>query len=182
MVFESNLSIIKDVERCYLSFLKQFNSMYSKFNFLDMNILSFLFNSYCTSFYGSETWYNFISKSRTFNKIKICYHKALKKIAGMTPWHSSHEACFLVGVYTFDHFLSIRILSLLFRIINSESNCLANLKYYFKLNSFLHRNVKEHFLMTYGVENVIDNDFEAIKARVGFVYAREKWSEYVPFT
>ena len=48
-VSTDNSSIAGDVDRCCDSFLRQLNGMYHKIKFLDMNVLHFLFISYCMS-------------------------------------------------------------------------------------------------------------------------------------
>ena len=58
VILVSNASIANDVDRCCSAFLRHFNAICHKFKFLHNNIMIFLFISYCSSFYGIETWYS----------------------------------------------------------------------------------------------------------------------------
>ena len=71
VIFMDNMSLEKDSERCYQSFLNQFNSLYYKFNFLNNETLIFLFQSYCSSFYGVELWYDYILKKNPLIKSRL---------------------------------------------------------------------------------------------------------------
>ena len=84
------------------SFLKQFNSMFSKFNFLEDHLLNFLFKSYTSSFYGAETWITSPYK-KDLNKISVAHHKAVKRVARLNVWDSNHEAYTIVNALIFRH-------------------------------------------------------------------------------
>ena len=45
-----------DIDFKIYSFIVSVNTLMAKFGFLQSNILDFLFNSYCCSFYGSQLW------------------------------------------------------------------------------------------------------------------------------
>ncbi len=49
VIIKYNISNDSDVKKCSFMFLKQFNSMYSKFNYVNTDMLKFLLKSYCTS-------------------------------------------------------------------------------------------------------------------------------------
>jgi len=66
IILTDDMSIGKDIDRVINSFLRQYNSMFYKFNFIDRNILFFLFKTYTSSFYGIELWYNVLSRDKNF--------------------------------------------------------------------------------------------------------------------
>ena len=68
-----DLDIKADCDRVVKSFLRQFNSMYNKFNFLPTEVLSFLFKTYTTSFYGINLWFEQKIKYNTFGAKYILY-------------------------------------------------------------------------------------------------------------
>ena len=49
----------------------------AKFGFLQSNILDFLFNSYCCSFYGSQLWE---LTSKDINEVYVTWQKAIRRI------------------------------------------------------------------------------------------------------
>ena len=95
-----------DIDRCINSFLSQFNFMYYNFfRISDEKLKAYLFNSYCTSFFGIETWYDILLKPGLLRKISVAYHKAIKKLCGMMVWESNHLACEKMNLYIFSHLL-----------------------------------------------------------------------------
>jgi len=81
-----------DMDRAMQAYLKQFNSMYYRFNSLGNNLKFFLHKTF-TSFYATELWYDDPMNRNRFRKIEICYHKCIKKLAGLNVWDSNHLAC-----------------------------------------------------------------------------------------
>jgi hypothetical protein len=181
IVLTDDMFISKDIERACHCFLQQFNSMYSKFYFSNKEILCFLFGSYCTNFYAAELWFNKEKSSKELDTISITYHKALKRILGLSKWDNNHNACEMTGFPIFKHFINSKLISFLFSIIKSKSPCLTNLKDYFKHDSFILKYTQEIFSSLYGVENVLNNDLLALKSRINFVQMNEERSNYVPF-
>ena len=105
VVLSDNLCINKDIVRCCTSFKKQFHSMIAKFNFMDVNILSFLFTSYCSSMYGAELWSDRMGAGVDFDHFGVIYHRAVKKIAGLNTWDSNHQGCRITSLPIFKHYM-----------------------------------------------------------------------------
>ena len=115
-----DLDIKSDCDRVLKSFLKQFNSMYNKFNFLPINVLSFLFKTYTTSFYGINLWFEQNINNNVIRKLEVAYHKAIKKILGMEVWRSNHDACEMMNIDLFKHLLTKRMVNFYFSAIFFE--------------------------------------------------------------
>ena len=170
----------KDILRCSTSFLKQFNSMYHRFNFLDNNMLIFLFQSQCMSFYWSELWYNDSKYIGDLKALAVNYHKAIKRILGLRTWDNNHDACERSGLPISKHFIYRKMLLFLFSLINSKSPCLYNLKLYFKYDSCLVKNIEKISTECYNVDRVLDNNLQALLSRINFVQRNEERTSYVP--
>ena len=166
-----------DVDRVTNSFFRQFNGMYSKFNFAHRNVLYYLFKSFTSSFYGIDVWFGKVSTSH-LNKISVAYHKAVKRICGMNVWDSNHVACETVGVPIFRHLFATRLLCFWHRLCRAESECTADLKYYFKYNSHIRSKLCRMSDDIYSVD-ISQNPLCAIKARIGYVQRTEPRSFYV---
>ena len=153
-----------------MSFLKQFHSMFGKFNFSVENVLFLLFKSYTSCFYRIDTWFEQM-KCHEMNKINVSYHKALKRVCGLNVWESNHEASETVGVLIFKHLLAKKLVCFWHNLCNSKSPCLAGLKYYLfqKVSNLLSRD--------YDVDISL-NPLCAILARIGFVERNEPRSHY----
>ena len=153
--------------------------MFQKFYFLPENILSFLFKTYCNSFYGLNLWFEEQVKVGCFKKLEIAYHKAVKRVAKMDVWQSNHEACEKVGVNIFKHFFSVRLIKYYFSVINARCQSMKNLKYYMMLKSHLHENLTKRISHIYDVNCIFSNDKQALLARIFFVERNEPRSNYV---
>ena len=104
-VLSDNSSIAGDVDSCCDSLLRQFNGLYHKFKFLDMNILHFLFISCCMSLYGIEMWYDKLKSQKQYKRISVTYHRAIKQMCGMQFWDNIHVACDKLNLDIFKHLL-----------------------------------------------------------------------------
>ena len=161
-----------DINRATNSFLRQFNGLYHKFRFLNLDVLSFLFKSYCTSFYGMETWYHNL-KSRSLYGIGVTYHKAVKKVCGLAVYDSNHLACATVGVTIFKHLHAHRLISYVYSLNSSCSPCISIHKYYFRYRSNLFASTKLLFEQCYDIINLLNNPLSAIRARINYVENHE---------
>ena len=179
VILTENLDLSADTDRILKSFLAQFNGVYQKFHFLPRYLLSFLFKTYATSFYGLNIWFEEIIKNKDVRKVEVAYHKAVKKIAGLNVWNSNHLACELVGVNIFRHLLSRRLLNFYFSAINTKCRMINNLKYHFMLTSKLYSTLKLYFRSLYDVDCLLGNDRSALIARIYFVERNEPRSNHV---
>ena len=183
-IFSADLGVFNDVDKCNMTFLKQFNSLYHKFSFLNRDAQCFLMKSFCLSFYGAELWYDQFLIKRVVNKISVSYHRAMKRIAGLLTWDSNHLGAEITGLPIFKHFLADRMISFLFSIVFNKSNSLVgNLHNYFKYDSFLFRSISNIFNENYNVLDIFNNDLLALKSRIYFIQRTEPRSFYnIPCT
>ena len=178
VILSDVLSIHEDTERVLNSFLKQFNALYYRFNFIQSDILKFLFKTYAFSFYGSELWFETISQNKCFNNLAIAYHKAVKRICHLNVWDSNHLACELVGVPVFKHLHASRIFEFYLSLLNSRTPVYSFMKYYFRFSSNIGFNVKQMFKYRYDIVNLLENDRLAVHSRIKFIERTEPRSTY----
>ena len=162
-----------DLERSNTAFLKQFYSLYRRFDFNDCSVLLFLFQSHCTSFYGAELWSDLYKCQKEFDQLGVSYHKCIKKVMHVPPWENNHDICERAGVLLFKHLINKKIISFVFNIIKSKSPCMTHLKLYIRYYSKLKDGIRKTFRELYDIEDVLDNDLDAVIARINFVQSRE---------
>jgi hypothetical protein len=136
-------------------------------------MLGFLFKTHCLSFYGAEMWHNKHASLGAFKSAGISFHKAIKRILKISYRESNHTACELIDCLVFKHFINSKIFSFAFQIVNSKSECIAPHKEYLLNCSELFRDVERIALTEYGIENVFENDLDAIRSRIKFLQDRE---------
>jgi hypothetical protein len=176
VVINFNLLNSEDIQRCETSFLKQFYSIFRKFNYAQEAVMLFLFKSHCMSMYGAELWYDIKGSRSFFNSFAINYHKCIKKMIG-SPWReSNHVVCERTCLPLFKHFINWKNITLAFNLLNTKSVCMGRHKCFLIHDSVMFKVIKKNFYENYLIEDVFDNDIDAIKARIGFVQEREECS------
>jgi len=173
-----DMRLDRDIDRVLDLFLRQFNSMFYKFRFTSTNVLSFLFKRYTSSFYGLDMWSEHLLMSRHIHKVSVAYHKSVKKVANLNLWDSNHRACESIGVDTFPHLVSKRLLSHYVTLMTTNCPALKVLRYHFLYNSRVKTNLDKVFVEQYGLSNFIENDVDALYARIMYVQRTEPRSHY----
>ena len=174
---DDSLDILKGLS----SFNKSFGFLFRKFYSLEPRIFYSLFLSFCSSFYGSELWFYRFKCRESFNKLAVSYHSALKKILCLPKFYSNHVACSALDAYTFKHFINMKILRFAFWLKNCQSLCFYSLKHYFFCSSSFIDSFNQTWQEVYEVGDVLNNDVQAILARIKFVQDREPCSMFVGF-
>ena len=116
VILSENFTLDADTARLSRALIKQSHSLYSNFFYHSGHMLSYLFRTYTSSFYGAETWYSF-KKASVFNVLAVVYHKCVKKVEGLNIWDSNYEACEIVKVPIFKYMLAKRLVSFLFKVL-----------------------------------------------------------------
>lgn len=180
IIISNDLKIKEDIKRCECAFLRQFYSIFRRFHFAEKNIMLFLFRSHCLSMYGTDLWYNSRGSTAALDHFAINYHKCIKQILGKSKIYGNHDACEEAGLPTLKHLINWKMISFAFNLMNSKSPCLLNYKSYLITDSKIFKEVKNIFCQVYSLQNVFDNDFDAVISRISFVQAREPRRVYVP--
>ena len=175
----NNTSVAGDVDRCCDFFLLQFNGMYHKFKFLHMNILQFLFISYCMSLYGIEMCYDKLECQQQLEIMSVTYHKAIKKMYGMKFWIYNHVACDNFELRYLQAHLAKRCYKFYCSIVTSKISCFSDLQYYYKVEALSLAHVKSVFWIIYNVNDFLRNDPDAHFSRISFVPRTEPGSNHV---
>ena len=92
---------------------------------------------------------------------------------------SNHVVCEYTGLPNFKHLINWKNISFAFSLMYSESLCVSRHKCFLFHDSELFKAVRRNFQINYEIINVFDNDLDAIKARIGFVQAREERSNFL---
>ena len=143
------------------SFLKQFNSLFYEFNYVDRRVLTFVFRTYISSFYGLENW-SLTGSKRAFQKLSSTYQKAVKRICSMNVWESNHDVCKIAEVHIFKHSSAKHRTAFKSSLIKSNSPCVLPLRNFFQLNSFVVEPFMEYFLQEYQLSDVFSNPLCAV--------------------
>ena len=173
IILMDNMSNNRDSDRIVNSFLGQFNSLYYKFNFASQNVLTYLFKTYCSSFYGIELWYNDSNRKKNLYKTSVAYHKAIKRIVHLNSWDSNHLGCELVGVNIFKHLQAKRMFNFYRSVLRSKNHFINKSKYYWNSVADIKSNIERIFVSEYDVTDVFNNDADAILSRIDFVERNE---------
>ena len=161
----NKIDIIRERNRFY----GNFNCILRKFYYVDLQIFLTLFNSFCLCFYGTELWFENFNCKTIKKQFAIGYHKAVKKIL-QVPWReSNHAVCNALNLLVFDDLINLRSVKFCHKIFRFKPFYIFKCFYYFKDNSCLYKHCDHLMMNTYGVRDFIDNDIDALIARIYFI-------------
>lgn len=175
MILKNNCSNASDIDRCRKKFLMDFGYLLRKFYFIDSHILVSLLHSFCLGWYGAELWTSSSGCSAALRQFSVAYHNAIKKIIGVTTRSSNHVACNHVNMPTFKHLLNRKLLGFMFFLKKCSSPCFSKFKYQFMNHSLFVKEFNIIFYREYNLINILDNDKDALLARISFVQSREDY-------
>ena len=169
---QSNLTIAPDIDRVMKHFNKQFFGFYVNFKFAHFSTLAFLFRTFCFSLYGAELWYDRRGAMGALRSLATAFHGGIKRILKMGKRASSHYACNLLNMLTFDHLINKRQFKFFFTVFKNRSPCLRlilnPLRY-----SFFSRAINRVATNVYSINDLLNNDFQAVCARIEYVQCGE---------
>ena len=102
-----------------------------KFYSVPTDVFIFLFNAYCTSFYGSDLWADRQRCSKVFKAAGVAYHSALKKILNVPRYFNNHFVCDQLNMFTFENFINFKIIRFLYWLFKCRGPCFYLYRYYF---------------------------------------------------
>ena len=149
-----------------------------KFHAVQLDIKIMLFDMLCMDLYGADLSWNNEGCSSILNSLAVSYHYALKRILGLPKRSSNHYACYLLDKPIFKHLLNFRMLKLYRWLVKSNSICLSVNKLWLLNHSSLKIKLDAIFHDVYGIDDIIENDIDAIFSRIIYVQNREEasWS------
>ena len=169
-----DLSYNDDILRVTRKFYSEFNSILRKFSFSSKVVKLYLFKQYCLQFYGSELWFGPYNSLQVMRQFEVGYHKAIKKLLGLSSHESNHYACQEASLLTLRHLLNKNKILAVFRFILKPCNFISKIQNFMKLSSFLVNDVSNVLDLTYDIYSMFENDIEAIMSRIQFIQNHEK--------
>ena len=172
-ILNCNLFNADDIDRARNKFYQEFNSILRNFNFADIQVKLYLFSQYCLQLYGAELWFENTHSKGNLDNFAIGYHKAIKKLIGVSYKESTHYACQEARLYTFEHFINkIKILYVR-RLMVNPCEFLRRVNPFLSVSSVLYREVDDLLQHKYDIDSLLDNDKDAIVARLGYIQNHE---------
>ena len=172
-IVNSKMSNSDDVDRARNRFYQEFNSIIRKFSFADVKVKLFLFSQYCLQLYGAELWFYNKNSKRSFRDFSVGYHKAIKKILGVSYHESNHYSCQEAKLYTFEHLVNKSKILFLVRLMNNPCSFIRKIVPFLAVSSVLYSEVCELLWNKYDIDSLEDNDKAAIISRIGYVQNHE---------
>ena len=167
------LSNTNDVNCRMRKFYSEFNQILRKFCNVDVSTKLFLFKQYCLQIYGSELWFGPKCCNSNIKQFAVGYHKAIKKILGVSYHESNHYVCQEAGVYTFQNLINSNKIRFMFRLYLKPCNFIKKLWNYLSASSEFFNEVNEIAIKKYGIKDLLENDIDAVQSRIQFVQNHE---------
>lgn len=171
-ILQDNLSDVNDVKFRLNSFYAKFNWVFRTFKNVSMEVLYFLFKSFCTPDYGLSMWNTGEIVSRPiFKTFVVAFSNALKKILNVPIASSSHAVAETFNQLLFIHFVTFNQVRYFKRIFKSCNPLLKlsifNLKQGY-LFSVISRRLRDEYRC-----DILSNDLDILKARINWVQNHE---------
>ena len=117
-ILNYDLNNTEDICKARSKFYSDFNSLLRKFHFATINVKLLLFQHFCIQFYGCKLWFQNGKALTALKQFGIGYHKAIKKILGLSYHESNHFACQEASLLMFSHLLNKVMFTSALRIFN----------------------------------------------------------------
>ena len=168
-----NLRNEEDITMKRNKFYSEFNQILRKFNSVDESIKLFLFKQFCLQLYGAELWFGERKPKLALKQFAIGYHKAIKKIIGVSYHESNHYACQQAKLLTFEHFLNNLKIQFMFRLHLSPCLFVEKVMKYLSVSSVFFNEVHNLSSYKYQMDDLLQNDRQAVVSRISFVQNHE---------
>lgn len=163
----------KDIKRAHSAFNRNLGVLLRQFHSVDFEIKLKLFDSFCKPLYGLDIWFDRKYVKTLLKQLGVSYHLGLKKLSGYPRYFSNHYVCEQLNCSTFEHFLNLRNLKAFRRLSEASSKCMVMFQTYLSKLSYCRFSIDELFRDCYQIDDIFNNDFDAIVSRIGYVQAHE---------
>ena len=103
-ILQANMQDNKDAKHRLNSFYSKFNWVFRNFRNTSLDVLTFLFNAYCTPDYGLPLWcLDGLVNRQDFKTFEVAYNNAFKRMIGVPIGTSSHAAAEAAKPLLFKH-------------------------------------------------------------------------------
>ena len=168
-----NLCNNKDIDFRRSKFYSEFNQILRKFCDLDRNVKLLLFKQYCLQIYGAELWFGGSVSLGSLKQFAVGYHKAIKKLIGVSYHESNHYSCQEARMLMFDHYLSSLKIDFFFRLYMHPCKFMRKVFEYLSVSSVFFNEICDMVKCKYGIDDLIDNDIDAIHSRIIYTQNHE---------
>ena len=173
IILSSCGSIVGDIKRAQGVFNRKVGGFIRQFCCVEFGVKMKLFNTICLPIYGSGLWINRNKSRVALKNIGVSYHLALKKLAGCPKYYSNHYTCNLLHSFTFEHWLNFQVLQFYISLIGRDSSCFLGLGRFLRSSSMLRSNLDKIYFDKYQINDVLENDIDAIISRIFYVQDHE---------
>ena len=173
VMLRSDMLNVDDVQRAMRKFYSEFNCILRKFSFVDVNVKLYLFRYYCMQIYGADLWLDDKGSVSLLKQFAVGYHKAVKKMLGLSSHESNHFACQEARMPIFNHMINRMKIMTALRLFSSPCNYFKKILPYLNISSYFREKIEELTLKEYNFELVFENDVDAINSRIVFVQNHE---------
>ena len=123
--------------------------------------------------YGAELWFGEVKSKTALKQFAVGYHKAIKKLIGVSYHESNHYACQQAQLLTFEHYLNSLRIQFMFRLHLSPCLFIEKIMKYLLVSSVSFGEVIKLSFEKYQIDDLLENDRQAVISRISFVQNHE---------
>ena len=123
-IIQQNLQDIGDAEYRLNGFYAKLHWVLRNFKNTSLDVLLFLFNSYCSPDYGLPLWnLHALASKQIFKTFEVAYNSAFKKMVGTPMTTSSHAVANACNVLLFNHYVvSVQLRYFKYKVVQSSND------------------------------------------------------------
>ena len=133
----------------------------------------FIFKQFCIQFYGGDMWFYDKKSKSALQQFAVGYHKAIKKLLGVSTHESNHFVCQEASLFTFEHLLNKMKLFTLLRVFTAPCAFIQKIFRFLTISSVFLSEIRDLLIEKYDVELLFEQDRDAIVSRMIFVQNHE---------
>ena len=114
-----------DINRQVRSLYCSANQLKSAFSHCSFDVKNLLFKSYCTNFYDSHLWSNYLKSS--FHSICVAYNDCYRMLHNLPRYTSAREFQVINHIPTFEALLRKTVYNFINRCLNSSNLLVTNM-------------------------------------------------------
>ena len=114
-----------DINRQVRSLYCSSNQLKSAFSHCSFDVKNLLFKSYCTNFYGSHLWSNYLKSS--FHSIRVVYNDCYRMLHDLPRYTSARKFQVINHIPTFEALLRKTLYNFINRCLNSSNLLVTNM-------------------------------------------------------
>ena len=175
-IIQQNLQDLGDAEFRLNAFYAKLHWVLRNFKNTSLDVLLFLFYSYCSPDYGLPLWnLHALANKQIFKTFEVAYNSAFKKMIGTSVTTSSHAVANACNVLLFNHYVAFVQMRYFKNKVDKSNNDMMKILVLNLKEGYIFREVRRFFNEKYQCI-FLENTLDILRSRIYWVQRHEPQS------